>query len=243
MLAELNAEQPDDKHLTRAALDGFAAELATAQAQDEATARLITDTLAAAEPARQALTADDAAPHDALVALQAQLDDLAPRLKALAKALEARHKQWLKLLDGAEKNLRARQSSAFDAKAAREAKRALLPADPKKNEAPTVRDAVLEALKQAVYFVYQGHWLHSRFPHAVFDHVPGLCKAVTIDDIAANDYSLTPGRYVGVAPASGGDEEDFAEKLREIHDELAELNERAVELAQRISGNLEELLG
>ena len=243
VLAELNAEQPDDKHLTRVALDGFAAELAAAQAQDEATAQLITGTLAAAEPVRQALTADDAAPHDALVALQAQLDDLAPRLKALAKALEARHKQWLKLLDGAEKNLRARQSSAFDAKAAREAKRALLPADPKKNEAPTVRDAVLEALKQAVYFVYQGHWLHSRFPHAVFDHVPGLCKAVTIDDIAANDYSLTPGRYVGVAPASGGDEEDFAEKLREIHDELAELNERAVELAQRISGNLEELLG
>jgi type I restriction enzyme M protein len=105
-----------------------------------------------------------------------------------------------------------------------------------------VRDAVLEALKQAVYFIHQGHWLHSRFPHAVFDHVPGLCKAVTIDEIAANDYSLSPGRYVGVAPASSDDDEDFAEKLREIHDELGELNERAAELAGRISGNFQELL-
>ncbi len=95
-----------------------------------------------------------------------------------------------------------------------------------------MRDQVLEALKQAVYFVHQVHWLHSRFPDGVYDDVPGLCKAVTVDEIAANDWSLTPGRYVGVA--AGGvedDEEEFAEKLREIHDELAELNERAVGLA------------
>jgi type I restriction enzyme M protein len=70
-----------------------------------------------------------------------------------------------------------------------------------------------------------------------------LCKAVSVDEIAANDYSLTPGRYVGVAPASADDEEDFAEKLREIHTELAELNDKAVELAGRIAGNLGELLG
>jgi len=31
--------------------------------------------------------------------------------------------------------------------------------------------------------------------------VPGLCKAVTRAEIAAADWSLTPGRYVGVAPA------------------------------------------
>jgi type I restriction enzyme M protein len=57
------------------------------------------------------------------------------------------------------------QSKAFDGKAAREAKRALLAADAKKNEEPTVRDAMLDALKQAAYFIHQVHWLHSRFPH------------------------------------------------------------------------------
>ena len=164
-------------------------------------------------------------------------------MKAAGKTLEARHKQWLKLLDTAEKTLRARQSKAFDGKAARDGKRALLAADAKKNEDPTVRDAVLEALKQATYFIHQVHWLHSRFPQALFEDVPGLCKAVTQEEIAANDYSLTPGRYVGVAPAGADDEEDFVEKLREIHDELGELNEKAVELAARVGRNFEELLG
>jgi type I restriction enzyme M protein len=243
LLAELNADQPEDHHVRQAAVDRFMADLATAQTEDTATSRVIADTLTATESVRQSLSAVDRTQHAGLVAAQGRLDELAPRLKALAKALEARHKQWLKLVDGAEKTLRARQSSTYDAKAVREARRGLLPADGKKNEAPTVRDAVLDALKQAVYFIHQGHWLHSRFPRAVFEDVPGLCKAVTIDEIAANDYSLTPGRYVGVAPASTDDEEDFTETLREIHDELGELNERAVQLAGRIAGNLEELLG
>ncbi|MFD2452911.1 hypothetical protein [Ideonella paludis] len=67
---------------------------------------------------------------------------------------------------------------------------------------------------------------------------------MTRADIAANDWSLTPGRYVGVAVAQDdGDEDTFAEQLREIHEELAELNEKAVALAGRIAGNLEGLLG
>ncbi len=70
------------------------------------------------------------------------------------------------------------------------------------------------------------------------------CKAVTCEDIAANDWSLTPGRYVGVAAASDNDDEDaFAVQLREIHVELVELNEKAVALTARIAGNLEGLLG
>ena len=122
-------------------------------------------------------------------------------------------------------------------------KRALLAVDAKKNEAPTVRDAALEALWQAGYFIHQVHWLYSRFPHALFEDVPGLCRAVTLEEIAASDYSLTPGRYVGVALDNADEEEDFAETLREIHDELTELNDKAVELAERISRNFEELLG
>jgi type I restriction enzyme M protein len=48
---------------------------------------------------------------------------------------------------------------------------------------------------------------------------------------------------VGVATEAAEDEDDFVEKLREIHDELAELNDKAVELAGRIASNFEELLG
>lgn len=241
-LAELNADQPEDAHLTQAQLDAFKDELAAAHA-DTHVADSIATLLTACTQSRAAIAQADLSDHAAQVALQATLDALATQLKATAKLLEARHKQWLKLLDTAEKPLRARQSKAFDGKAARDAKRALLAADSKKNEAPTVRDAVLDALKQAAYFIHQVHWLHSRFPDGVFTDVPGLCKAVTLEEIAANDYSLTPGRYVGVAAAAADDEDDFVEKLREIHDELADLNDNAVELAGRIAGNFEELLG
>ena len=62
------------------------------------------------------------------MALQSALEALAPSLKAAVKGLEGRHKQWLKLLDMAEKSLRARQCKAFDGKAARDVKRSLLAA-------------------------------------------------------------------------------------------------------------------
>ena len=241
-LAELNADQPKDTHLTQTQFDAFKGELAAAQADTQA-ADAVAALLTACTQASTAVAEAVLTSHVGQVALQATLDALAPKLKAMSKTLEARHKQWLKLLDTAEKQLRARQSKAFDGKATRDAKRALLTADAKKNEAPTARDAVLDALKQTAYFIHQIHWLHSRFPHGVFEDVPGLCKAVTIDEIAANDYSLTPGRYVGVAAAEAEDEDDFIEKLREIHDELAELNDKAVELGGRIASNFEELLG
>lgn len=179
--------------------------------------------------------------HDHHASVQHGFDELAPPLKALSKAIETRHKHWLGLLTRAEKTLRARLSPAFDAKAAREARRALLAADAKKQEEATVRDEVLEALRQAGYFIAQAQWLLSRFPDGWFVDVPGLCKAVTLEEIEANDWSLTPGRYVGVAAASEDEEEDFAAKLREIHAELAELNEKAVALAVAISRNFGEL--
>lgn len=111
-----------------------------------------------------------------------------------------------------------------------------------RQDAPTVRDQSLHTLKQASYFIQQGHWLHNRFPQGIFNDVPGLCKAVTREEIAANDYSLTPGRYVGVAVSTDDDEEDFIEKMREIHDELAELNDRSNFLSKVIFTSVEALI-
>ncbi len=253
-LAEVNAElspgQPREVQITQAGLAAFKAELAAARAELEppadspsaATPEQIAALLAAVSGVRAAIVGADLSGHAGQLALQARLDALVPSLKAGIKTLEARHKRWLTLLDTADKTLRARLSAAYDGKAARECRRALLAADPKRDDAPTVRDAVLDALRRAVYFIQQVHWLHSRFPKALFDCVPGLCKAVTLAEIAANDYSLTPGRYVGTATAAADDEEDFAEKLLEIHDEINDLNDKAVELAGRIRRNFEELL-
>ena len=61
--------------------------------------------------------------------------------------------------------------------------------------------------------------------------------------IAANDYSLTPGRYVGVALSVEDDDEGeaFRERMKEIHSELAELNDKAAQLANRIQIAFSEL--
>ena len=36
--------------------------------------------------------------------------------------------------------------------------------------------------------------------YEAYDDEAGYCKAASLDDIKANDYVLTPGRYVGAAP-------------------------------------------
>ena len=58
---------------------------------------------------------------------------------------------------------------------------------------------------------------------------------------ASIDWSLTPGRYVGVAPPKKDEDLDLEQTMRDIHRELAELNAGATELARRIQGNSEEL--
>lgn len=95
-------------------------------------------------------------------------------------------------------------------------------------------------LHDTEYFWKQAHWLQSRFPKGVYTDVEGLCKVVTRAEIAAKDWSLSPGRYVGVDAATG-DEEDYEERLAEIHLELQSLNEEAATLAQTIMENYKEL--
>lgn len=237
-LAELAKQRTE----LQAALNAWKADLAQALADTSATDALATMQELAAQ-ARNDIAKADLTTHAGQKALQAKLDALAPILKAAGKSLEARHKRAIGLVEAAEKTLRARNSKAWHGKAIREARRALQAADVKKHEAPTVRDLALEAPKQAAYFIQQVHKLHSYFPDGYYADVPGLCKAVTREEIAANDYSLTPGRYVGVAAVQDEvDEDAFAEQLREIHEELAGLNDKAVELAARISGNVMELL-
>jgi type I restriction enzyme M protein len=103
------------------------------------------------------------------------------------------------------------------------------------------RKAAVEQLKQAAYFHRQVVWLQDRFPKAELQPVPGLVKLVDKKDIEAADWSLTPGRYVGVALPEEDEDFDFEETLRDIHVELTSLNEEAAELARKIQENFEEL--
>ena len=107
--------------------------------------------------------------------------------------------------------------------------------------ADEARRAAVDALKPVRYFHRQALWLQERFPEAELRDVPGLVKRVSRAEIEANDWSLTPGRYVGVAPEEVDEDFDFEAALRDIHVELTGLNEEAVALAAKIARNFEEL--
>ena len=60
-----------------------------------------------------------------------------------------------------------------------------------------------------------------------YQDVPGFCKSVSLDDIRAAGYPLTPGRYVG-APAAEDDGEPVDKKIARLtKDLLAALDESA----------------
>jgi type I restriction enzyme M protein len=103
------------------------------------------------------------------------------------------------------------------------------------------RKQAVEQLKLAAYFYRQIVWLQERFPGAEMCAVPGLCKVVSRADIEAADWSLTPGRFVGVAPVEVDEDFDFEQAMQDIHIELKGLNAEAVELAARIEQNFSEL--
>jgi len=107
--------------------------------------------------------------------------------------------------------------------------------------ADAARHTAVEQLNRVRYFHKQAAWLTERFPDGALHDVEGLIKLVDRAELEANDWSLTPGRYVGVAPEVEDDGFDFEEALRDIHIELEGMNTEAAELAARISRNFKEL--
>ncbi|MBE8993949.1 N-6 DNA methylase [Microcystis aeruginosa] len=110
-----------------------------------------------------------------------------------------------------------------------------------RKEADTNRQNAIEQLKSVRSFYRHAHWLLERFPDAKLRDVEGLVKVVDREELQANDWSLTPGRYVGVSPEEEDEGFDFEETLREIHLELNDLNFEAIRLADEIAKNFEGL--
>ncbi len=110
-----------------------------------------------------------------------------------------------------------------------------------KKQTEEARDNAVSQLKLARYFHHQAEWLVERFPDEKLRDVEGLVKLVDKEELKENDWSLAPGRYVGVAPEEEDPDFDFGEAMRTIHSELEDLNAHAADLAERISGNFRKL--
>ena len=83
--------------------------------------------------------------------------------------------------------------------------------------------------------------LHERFPDGQYVDVPGLSKVATFAEIEEQGWSLSPGRFVGVAERTA-DTFGFAERFETLNEELEVLNREARELEERIAENVVKLL-
>ncbi|MFR6290482.1 MAG: N-6 DNA methylase [Peptococcaceae bacterium] len=101
-------------------------------------------------------------------------------------------------------------------------------------------DEKLAWIEEMITVAKEADWLYSKFADGVYADIPGLCKIASQDEIADKNYSLTPGAYVGVAPTED-DGVDFAERMKEIHQELLALQAESNMLMDTISKNLKEM--
>ena len=108
----------------------------------------------------------------------------------------------------------------------------------------TALEELHNEVKNAESFFGHIYWLQERFPEAKYEDVTGLCKLAGLDEIKEQDYSLNPGRYVGVViEEDGKTDEEFVAELIGLEDELKSLNDAASELATTISLNVATLTG
>jgi type I restriction enzyme M protein len=75
------------------------------------------------------------------------------------------------------------------------------------------------------------------FDDGTLEDVKGYCAAVTTEDIAKQDFILTPGRYVGIEEQED-DGEPFEEKMTRLTGELSEMFQRSHELEEEIRKRL-----
>jgi type I restriction enzyme M protein len=73
-----------------------------------------------------------------------------------------------------------------------------------------------------------------------YQDIPGFCKSVSLDDIKAAGYPLTPGRYVG-APAAEDDGEPVDDKIARLTNDLLAALDESARLEKLVREHVERL--
>jgi len=103
--------------------------------------------------------------------------------------------------------------------------------------------ALHDELKAAELYYQHVSWLQERFPKASYEDVTGLCKLASRDEMKEQDWSLNPGRYVGVViEEDGKTEEEFLDALTEAQAKFRELSDDGHALSKVVAANIDALL-
>ncbi len=127
------------------------------------------------------------------------------------------------------KDLRSEAKTAVEAAGKKDKKKVQAQYDEKLAD----QEHLLQVAKEAL-------WLYEKFGNGEYQDIPGLCKIADLSEIEDKGWSLTPGAYVGVAPVED-DGVDFHERMKEIHEELLNLQEESNRLMATISRNMKEM--
>lgn len=85
-------------------------------------------------------------------------------------------------------------------------------------------------------------WLQQCFPKAQYEDVVGLCKLASLEEVQEQEYSLNPGRYVGVLMEQDGKTQaEFFQTILSLHHEFEQLNSQAHALEATIAHNIQQI--
>lgn len=206
---------------------------------------------------------DDEAGKDAVASLVKTWDDLAPLEKAYAAYQKKNGDTTVDKKNAAQQELRATFDPFFTQlhdclkqidKAVRRHEKTLAEnakeagkrqsADRATKQLKTALEALHTEVKNAEGAFAHIHWLQERFPEAKYEDVTGLCKLADLDEIKEQDYSLNPGRYVGVViEEDGKTEEEFIADLTALGAQLESLDKQAIAVTKTIHRNLAAIVG
>lgn len=182
---------------------------------------------------------EDAQDHSAIIAVFASLQNALGQIQAVFDRLSATKSEALALVAQAESLYAKKDKKQWANKDIAALLNGLnISAE---GEPETVQDQVQVLEKILADRIADVTWLNERFPEGVYADVAGLCKLASQEDIKAQDYSLTAGRYVGIEQSSINTK-DFNEFLNSTLICLEDLSKKSELLESRIQNSIKELL-
>ena len=101
-------------------------------------------------------------------------------------------------------------------------------------------DEKLAFIDNTITVTKEAIWLTEKFGEGEYQDILGLCKCASRVEIAEKGYSLTPSAYVGVETVIPA-EDDFEQRMTEIHNELVALQSESNVLMETILMNMREI--